>query len=78
MLHWAMAHRGLVAVGAVLLLTSVPLFIVTAVNFTPEDDQSQFEITLRAPEGTSLEATEVLANRLAARCARFPKWTTRW
>ena len=35
----------------------------TAVNFTPEDDQSQFDVTLRAPEGTSLAATEVLANR---------------
>ena len=55
LLEWAMAHRGLVAVGAVLvLLSSVPLFRITAVNFTPEDDQSQFDVTLRAPEGTSL------------------------
>ena len=46
MLEWAMAHRGLVAVGAVLvLLSSVPLFRFTAVNFTPEDDQSQFDVT---------------------------------
>jgi HAE1 family hydrophobic/amphiphilic exporter-1 len=74
MLHWAMAHRGLVAVGAVLvLLSSVPLFQVTAVNFTPEDDQSQFDVTLRAPEGTSLAATEVFANRLSAAIRRIPE-----
>ena len=67
LLEWAMGHRGLVAVGAMLvLLSSVPLFRVTAVNFTPEDDQSQFDVTLRAPEGTSLAAMDVLANRLGA------------
>src|SRR5688572_4852136 len=74
MLNWSMGHRGLVAVGAVLvLLSSIPLFQVTAVNFTPEDDQSQFDITLRAPEGTSLAAMEVLANRLSAEVRRIPE-----
>ncbi len=69
-----MAHRGLVAVGAVLvLLSSVPLFRITAVNFTPEDDQSQFDVTLRAPEGTSLAAMEVLANRLGAAIRQIPE-----
>ena len=47
LLEWAMAHRGVVAIGTVLLLlSSVPLFMITKVNFTPEDDQSQFDITL--------------------------------
>ena len=32
-------------------------------NFLPNDDQSEFEVGLRAPEGTSLEATEIIANR---------------
>ena len=74
MLEWAMAHRGLVAIGAVLvLLSSVPLFRITAVNFTPEDDQSQFDVTLRAPEGTSLAAMEVLANRLGTAIRRIPE-----
>ncbi len=74
LLHWAMAHRGLVAVGTMLvLLSSVPLFRVTAVNFTPEDDQSQFDVTLRAPEGTSLAAMNVIANRLAAAIRRIPE-----
>ncbi len=74
LLAWAMAHRGLVAVGTVLvLLSSVPLFRVTAVNFSPEDDQSQFDVTLRAPEGTSLAAMNVLANRLATAVRRIPE-----
>ena len=74
LLDWAMAHRGLVAVGTVLvLLSSVPLFRVTAVNFTPEDDQSQFDVTMRAPEGTSLAAMNVLANRLGAAVRQIPE-----
>jgi HAE1 family hydrophobic/amphiphilic exporter-1 len=74
MLEWAMAHRGLVSIGAVLvLLSSVPLFRVTAVNFTPEDDQSQFDISLRAPEGTSLAAMEVIANRLGSAVRQIPE-----
>jgi HAE1 family hydrophobic/amphiphilic exporter-1 len=67
LLEWSMAHRGLVALGTVVvLLSSVPLLRVTPVTFTPQDDTSQFDITLRAPEGTSLAATEVLAKRVAA------------
>ena len=34
-------------------------------NFLPQDDQSEFEVNLRAPEGTSLESTEVITNRIA-------------
>ena len=65
MLEWAMSHRAVVAVVAVLVLfSSVPLFMVANKNFLPNDDQSEFEINLRAPEGTSLESTEVITNRI--------------
>ncbi len=66
LLRWAMAHRWAVSGVAVLvLLSSVPLFMVVDKNFINNDDQSEFEINLRAPEGTSLEATEVITNRVA-------------
>src|SRR5262249_13130215 len=48
------------------LASSVPLFMAANKNFMPQDDQSEFEVNLRAPEGTSLEATEVITNRVAA------------
>src|SRR5262249_46605340 len=65
-LEWAMAHRVIVSGLAVLvLLSSVPLFMVANKNFMPQDDQAEFEINLRAPEGTSLESTEVITNRIA-------------
>ncbi|HEY1910410.1 MAG TPA: efflux RND transporter permease subunit [Vicinamibacterales bacterium] len=66
LLEWSMRHRALVAGFAVVVLfSSVPLFMIADKNFMPNDDQSEFEVNLRAPEGTSLEATEVIANRIA-------------
>jgi len=66
MLEWAMAHRAVVAaVAALVLLSSVPLFMAVDKNFLSNDDQSEFEINLRAPEGTSLETTEIITNRVA-------------
>ena len=70
-----MAHRAVVAGIAVLvLLSSVPLFKIVDKNFINNDDQSEFEINLRAPEGTSLESTEVITNRVATAIrARVPE-----
>ena len=67
-LRWALGHRAIMAgVAALVLLSSVPLFMLANKNFLPNDDQSEFEIGLRAPEGTSLEATEIISNRIASR-----------
>src|SRR5262249_47446710 len=44
LLDWSMAHRGVVAGIAVLvLLSSVPLFKIVDKNFLNNDDQSEFE-----------------------------------
>ena len=68
-----MAHRGIIATLAVLVLfSSVPIFRIVNVNFTPQDDQSEFDVSLRAPEGASLEGTEVIANAGANRPCHPP------
>jgi HAE1 family hydrophobic/amphiphilic exporter-1 len=67
-LRWALGHRAIMAgIAALVLLSSVPLFMFANKNFLPNDDQSEFEVGLRAPEGTSVEATEIIANRIASR-----------
>src|SRR6266542_3150823 len=67
MLNWSMAHRWVV-VGAclVVIISIVPLFMFVGKNFLPVDDQSQFEINVRAPEGSTLAATSSLAERISA------------
>ncbi len=72
-LRWSLTHRAVIAGIAVLvLLSSVPLFMIANKNFLPNDDQAEFEVGVRAPEGTSLEATEIIANRIASRIQRLP------
>lgn len=68
LLRHAMRRRWVVValcIGA--LVATGPLFQRVPKNFLPQDDESQFEVTVRAPEGSSLEATERLVNDIAAR-----------
>jgi HAE1 family hydrophobic/amphiphilic exporter-1 len=66
MLEWALAHRGIMVGFSVLVVLSiVPLFMFVGKNFLPVDDQSQFNILVRTPEGTSIAATTNLTERIA-------------
>ena len=67
LLEFSMAHRWLiVGVCVLVFLSIVPLFMFVGKNFLPVDDQSQFEVSVRAPEGYSLSATSALFERIAA------------
>ena len=73
MLQWSMAHRWVIVVACLLVVVSiVPLFMFVGKNFLPVDDQSQFEINVRAPEGFTLAATSALAERVSADLRRLP------
>jgi HAE1 family hydrophobic/amphiphilic exporter-1 len=66
LLGWAMRHRWVVGLLLIGTLAGIPIFgrIVTK-NFLPQEDESRFEITMRAPEGVSLARTQILAERMA-------------
>jgi HAE1 family hydrophobic/amphiphilic exporter-1 len=67
LLKWSMAHRWVVVAMCVLVIVSIwPLFVLVGKNFLPVDDQSQFEINVRTPEGSTLEATSAIVERIAA------------
>src|SRR5579863_7221503 len=66
MLEWSMAHRKtMVAISLGVVLSTVPLFMLVGKNFIPADDRSEFQASVRAPEGTSLAATVTIAERIA-------------
>src|SRR5580658_4443197 len=66
MLEWSMAHRKtMVAISVAVVLSSIPLFMLVGKNFIPADDRSEFQASVRAPEGTSLAATVTIAERIA-------------
>src|ERR1044072_1697121 len=73
MLRWSMAHRwAIVGLSVLVILSTVPLFMFVGKNFLPVDDQSQFEINLRTPEGATLSSTSGLAERMAADVRKLP------
>ena len=73
MLRWSMAHRWAVVLACLAVIFSiVPLFKFVGKNFLPVDDQSQFEVSVRAPEGATLAATSALVEKIAADIRQLP------
>jgi HAE1 family hydrophobic/amphiphilic exporter-1 len=73
MLRWSLMHRWVVVVMCLVVIISiVPLFMLVGKNFLPVDDQSQFEINVRAPEGNTLGATSALVERIATDLKNLP------
>jgi HAE1 family hydrophobic/amphiphilic exporter-1 len=73
MLRWSMSHRwAIVGLCLLVILSIVPLFMFVGKNFLPVDDQSQFEINMRAPEGSTLAATSTIVERIATDVRTLP------
>ncbi|MBW3623918.1 MAG: efflux RND transporter permease subunit [Armatimonadetes bacterium] len=66
MLRWSMAHRWVVVLACgIALYASGPLMKAVPKNFLPEDDESQFEVTVRAPEGTNLRSAQQITEAVS-------------
>ncbi len=73
LLRFSMGHRWVIITLVVLVFLSiVPLFMFVGKNFLPVDDQSQFEISIRTPEGTSLSATSQIFEKVAIEIRKLP------
>ena len=73
MLHWALARRWMVvALCGAVILSIVPLFMLVGKNFLPVDDQSQFEISVRTTEGSTIAATTTVVERIASDVRKLP------
>jgi hydrophobic/amphiphilic exporter-1 (mainly G- bacteria), HAE1 family len=65
-LRWAMRHRWVVVLAMLGALAMIPvLFGMIPKGFLPKNDEAQIQIGLRIPEGSSLQATELAAERIA-------------
>ena len=77
LLAWVMRRRWVVVVASILTLASVvPLIQRVPKGFLPKSDDAQFEINVRAPEGTSLEETSLIAERIARETRTLPHVTS--
>lgn len=65
-LRFSLRHRWIVVAAVVGCMATLPmLFARVNKNFIPDDDSSEFQVSVQAPEGTTLEATQVLVARIA-------------
>src|SRR5881227_1475611 len=77
MLDWSMAHRWVVVLAMLFALVSiVPLGMKVNKNFLPQDDESQFQVQARAPEGSSLQTTQTIMESIASRVRTLPEVQT--
>jgi len=66
LLRFSLRRRWVVVLAVVGMIALLPLEMKKVrKNFLPDDDQSEFEIKVRAPEGTSLEGTFVILDRIS-------------
>jgi HAE1 family hydrophobic/amphiphilic exporter-1 len=73
MLAWAMRNRWvIVTVSALVFFSTVPLFNMIGKDFLPKDDQSEFEVTVRMPPGSSLEGTSEVMKQVEAELKQLP------
>jgi hydrophobic/amphiphilic exporter-1 (mainly G- bacteria), HAE1 family len=72
-LSWSMRHRWIIVLACFAAVGSiVPLAAIIPKGFMPANDEANFEINIRTPEGTSLPSTMIVAQRIARETRRFP------
>jgi HAE1 family hydrophobic/amphiphilic exporter-1 len=73
MLRWVMRFRWITVLLCVASLGScIPLAGAVPASFLPENDDAQFNVSMRAPEGTSVQATRIIADRIAREVRTIP------
>ena len=72
-LGWSLRHRWVIVLSCVLSIVAIPLLGKAAnANFLPDEDESQFAVSIRTLEGTSLDQTRLVATRIAAEVEATP------
>jgi HAE1 family hydrophobic/amphiphilic exporter-1 len=65
LLAWSLKHRPMVMLGAGAVVSSLFVLLpMTQFNYMPQDDSSEFEVAVEAPEGSSLARTESLLREI--------------
>jgi HAE1 family hydrophobic/amphiphilic exporter-1 len=72
-LAWSMRHRWvIVTISIIICLASGPMFMGIGKDFLPQDDQSEFEITIKTPPGSSLEGSDAVFRQIEADIKTLP------
>jgi HAE1 family hydrophobic/amphiphilic exporter-1 len=77
MIEWSLRHRPwmLLAAGAV-SVSAVILFPRVGKEIVPDDDQSEFSVSVRLPTGTSLDRSDRLSQEIERELSQLPEVET--
>ena len=65
MLRWALGHRKtMVGVFVLVVLSIVPMGMLVGMDFFAVDDQNEFEIVIKTPDGTSMSGTDAVLQNI--------------
>src|SRR5439155_12929782 len=65
MLNWALSHRAImVGIFALTVLSIVPIGMMVGKDFVGQDDQNEFEVVIKTPDGTSLSGTDAVLQNI--------------
>lgn len=70
---WAMGHRKTIVLSSLATILSTGLWInIIGKDFLPVDDTSEFEVHIKAPEGTSLKMMGDIMSQIEIETRRLP------
>jgi HAE1 family hydrophobic/amphiphilic exporter-1 len=73
LLNWSMRHRWvIVGICFAVMASSAPLFMLVGKDFLPQDDQSQYEVIVRTPPGSSLAGTDAIIQQVESELRQLP------
>jgi HAE1 family hydrophobic/amphiphilic exporter-1 len=73
LLGWGLRRRWIVVAASLLIVAStVPLAMGLGANLVPRDDQSEFQIAIRTPEGYTLERSDHVMHEIESRMQQLP------
>jgi hydrophobic/amphiphilic exporter-1 (mainly G- bacteria), HAE1 family len=74
LLGWSLRNRALIlGLAAVVIATSIPLYSIVRQEYIPTNvDEGEFEMSISAPEGTSLSAMQQVLDRVYAELKGMP------
>jgi len=73
LLRFSMRHRWIIVLGCFGILATVPtLMKIVQKSFLPPVEEAEFVVNIRTPEGTSLAATDLMAERFARAIRELP------
>jgi hydrophobic/amphiphilic exporter-1 (mainly G- bacteria), HAE1 family len=76
-LAWSLRHRWVIVVATLATFLSTPfLFVLVGSDFVPKDDQSEFEVAINLPDGTTLDTASRTCAELEARFRALPGVTS--